>query len=90
MEFEVNNESSNEHLIGCFEEDIIQINNSDEVGTVDDFISIKIDSPRVKKILKEREDLKIDLNLYSKLPVNIDAEMKNNEISNLKVKIIDI
>lgn len=90
MEFEVNNELLNKRVSEYFEGDIMEINGSEEVGTIDDFISIKIDSPRVKNILKQREDLKIDLNVYSKLPVNIDMKIKKNEISNLEVNIIDI
>lgn len=90
IEFEVNNEFMNKSLLNYFEEDVIKINEPYEISSVDDFVNIKIDSTRVKEILKEEDDIKMTINLYSKVSVNIDKEMENNEIYNLKMNVINI
>lgn len=90
IEFEVNNEFMNKNLLNYFEEDVIKINEPYEISSVDDFVNIKIDSTRVKEILKEEDDIKMTIDLYSKVSVNIDKEMENNEIYNLKMNVINI
>lgn len=90
MEFEVNNEILDKQLIDCFEKDVIEINKPYESGFIDEFRNIEVDSPRVKNILKKNHMFELNIDLYSKVPVNIDKEMENNEIYNLKMNVINI
>ena len=90
FELEVNNEFINKQLVGFLEEDVIKINKPYEIGSVDDFVNIKMDSPRVKEILREYNDFKMTIDLYSKVSLNVDEEMKNNKIHNLKMNVINM
>lgn len=90
MEFEVNNEILDKQLIDYFEKDVIEINKPYEMGFVDQFTNIKIDSPRVKNILKNNDRFELKIDLYSQVNVNIDEEMENNKIDNLKMNVINV
>lgn len=89
FELEVNNEFMNKRLVDFLEKDVIEINKPYEIGFVDDFVNIKIDSTRVKEILKEDDDLKMTVDLHSKVSLNIDEEMEN-KIDNLKMNVINV
>lgn len=89
MEIKVNNEFMNKRLVDFLEKDVVEINKPYEIGSVDDFLNIKIGSTQVKEILKKNEDFKMTVDLYSQVHVNIDEEMEN-KIDNLKMNVINV
>lgn len=88
MKFEMNNEILDEQLIDYFEKDLLEINKPYEIGLIDEFRNIEVDSPRVKNILKRNDRFELKIDLYSEVPVSIGQEMENNEIYNLKINLI--
>lgn len=90
FELEVNNEFMNKRLVDFLEKDLVEINKPYEIGSVDDFVNIKINSTRVKEILKKYNNIEMTADLYSKVSLNVDEEMKNNKIYNLKMNFINV
>jgi len=90
MEFDGNMDTSINRIVNKFLEDVIEINNPYDIIANNEFSNIKIESPKVKEIFKRRDDLKMNIDLYSKVSVNIDEEIKDNKIENFKINLINI